>query len=68
MKKRKHDLFLLVQNINKHLYFSYFELEKRKVKQFLKRQIKRFFDYFTKFLYVSCVLFFYFFVLIELIQ
>ena len=29
-KKRKHNLFLFVQNINKHLYFLYFEFKKKK--------------------------------------
>ena len=71
-KKRKHNLFLLVQNINKHLYFSYFELKKQKKtnqknqkkqqqqKQFLKLQIKQFFDSFTTFRYVSVFIFYFF--------
>ena len=30
MKKKGNNLFLFVQNINKHLYFLYFELKKKK--------------------------------------
>ena len=60
-KKRKQFIFARSKYKQRSVFFVLWIEKKKKTKQFLKLEIKRFLNFFTTFLFVSCVLFFYFF-------